>query len=338
MSAPIPFNDLSRHAPGVLAELESAVTRVVRSGWYVRGPENAALEAELSEYLGVAHTALLANGTDALELALAALGVSPGDTVLTVANAGSYTSVATRLLGAEPVYCDIDPVTMLASPDTVRAAFDALAVPPKVIVVTHLYGALAPIAEIVQLADERGIPVLEDCAQSLGARVAGRHGGTFGAIATTSFYPTKNLGGMGDGGAVFTDDSQLVERVRSLSQYGWSSKYRISLPRGRNSRMDEMQAAIVRALLPRLDAANDRRRSIHSRYESSGSSTMKLVNRASESFIGHLGVAVVDASDRERAQAYFAERGISTDVHYPIADHRQPIQAQSKAWSRRATP
>jgi dTDP-4-amino-4,6-dideoxygalactose transaminase len=318
----VPFNDLSRTTPELAGQIADAVARVIASGWFVLGPEHDAFEQELGAYVGVEHAVALGNGTDALELSLSALGVSAGDTVMTVANAGGYTSVATRLLGAEPVYADVSPETLLLSVDTATAALDALPRAPKVLVVTHLYGAMAPIADLVELAHSRGIAVIEDVAQAIGARAGGKAAGTFGDIGTTSFYPTKNLGALGDGGAVVTSNAELAEAVRSLRQYGWTSKYRIGRARGRNSRLDELQAAILRVKLPHLNAMNERRRAIHSRYEEASSGALRIVNRSSESFIGHLAVGV--AADRDAARAAFDVAGVRTDVHYPIPDHRQP--------------
>lgn len=318
---PVPFNDLSRTPPQLASEIADAVARVLASGWYVLGPEHDAFERELAAFTGAGHAVALGNGTDALELSLSALGVGVGDTVMTVANAGGYTSVATRLLGAEPVYADISPETLQLSVETATAALDALAISPKALVITHLYGAMAPVRELVDLAHARGIAVVEDVAQALGARLDGRAAGTFADLGTTSFYPTKNLGALGDGGAVFTSDPALADVVRSLRQYGWTSKYRIGRARGRNSRLDELQAAILRVKLPQLDAANEHRRRIHARYELSSSPALRVVNRGSESFISHL--AVVVAEDRDVARAAFDAAGIRTDIHYPIPDHRQ---------------
>ena len=325
----IPFNDLSRSSPERLAEIEAAVARVLASGWFVLGPENRALQSELETYLGASDVVLLGNGTDALELALAAVGVGRGDFVLTVANAGAYASVAARLLGATPIYCDVSVETMLATADTVRLAIESAEVVPRAIVVTHLYGAMAPIVEIMAVAREYGIPVVEDCAQSIGARVGGRQSGTFGDIATTSFYPTKNLGALGDGGAVFTNNHELAESVRSMRQYGWDSKYHISHDHGRNSRMDELQAAILRAKLPHLNAWNERRRQIHSQFERASGGRVRVLNAASESFTAHLGVVVVE--ERAEFRNAMTVAGVATDVHYPIPDHRQDFPSDPPA-------
>ncbi|MEO5921639.1 MAG: DegT/DnrJ/EryC1/StrS family aminotransferase [Pseudolysinimonas sp.] len=326
---PIPFNDLSRFAPDVRARIDAAVDRVVSSGWFVMGPEHDAFEAELAAYLGVAHAVLVANGTDALELAFAALGVQPGDSIVTVANAGGYSSVAARLLGAEPVYVDIDAGTHQATALGVREAIEGAPTPPRAVVVTHLYGGMAPVAEIVAVAREHGIPVIEDTAQALGATFEGRRAGSFGDIATTSFYPTKNLGALGDGGAVVTSDPVLAATVRRMRQYGWEGKYNIAHARGRNSRLDELQAAILRERLPELDAWNERRREIHRRYEAAVSSGARLVNTAGESFIGHL--AVLETDDRDAVRDRLLALGIRTDIHYPTPDHLQPLIAREHA-------
>ncbi|MBN9629083.1 MAG: DegT/DnrJ/EryC1/StrS family aminotransferase [Actinobacteria bacterium] len=327
-STHVPFNDLGRGTALLRAEIDDAIGRVLESGWYVMGPEHNALESELSEYLGVSNTVLVGNGTDALQLALLALGVEADDQVLTAANAGGYTSVAARTVGAVPVYTDVDPATLLVGVEQLDAAL-ATGIDPKVVVVTHLFGSAADIAPIVEWAHARGIAVVEDCAQSLGAVRDGKRAGSFGDIATTSFYPTKNLGALGDGGAVFTSDDELAARVRQLRQYGWESKYRSTLPGGRNSRMDELQAAVVRVKLSHLDEWNERRRSIHARYEAAiGSGRARLVNRSGSDYVGHL--AVVEVEDVEAARAVLDDLGIRTDVHYPIPDHLQPIASADR--------
>ncbi len=325
-SAPVPFNDLKRGTESIRTELDAAIARVVSSGWFVLGPEHDALESELAAYVGTSHAINVGNGTDALELGLAALGVASGSLVLTVANAGAYTSTAARLLGAEPVYVDVDPETHLMSAATLEAALEQCGDVPAAIVVTHLYGALAPMDEILAVAARHNIPVLEDCAQSLGARANGTMGGAFGHIATTSFYPTKNLGALGDGGAVMTNSDELAARVRQMRQYGWASKYSIEAAHGRNSRLDEMQAAILRIKLPLLDAGNQRRRDIHAVYEAavtagSQATQLRLVNHANERFIAHL--AVLESDDHEGARSALHAAGVKTDVHYPIPDHKQ---------------
>ncbi len=318
----VPFNDLGRGVRAIRSELDAAVARVLDSGWYVLGPEHDAFESELAASLGAAHAVGLANGTDALELGLLALGVGRGDLVATVANAGGYTSTAVRKIGATPVYVDVDEHTLQMSPQSLRELLAASATVPKVVVITHLFGNVGELVELAAIAREAGARVLEDCAQSLGAVVDGKAAGTFGDLATTSFYPTKNLGALGDGGGIVTDDADLAARVRRLRQYGWESKYAASTPGGRNSRLDELQAAILRVRLPLLAAGNDRRRDIHRAYEAADRSGL-LVNAAGPSYVAHL--AVLRTPDRDAVREAFRAAGVLTDVHYPIPDHRQVV-------------
>jgi dTDP-4-amino-4,6-dideoxygalactose transaminase len=312
-----------------MAKIKAAIERVLASGWFVLGPEHAGFGTELAQYLGVSQTVLLGNGTDALELALAAVGVVEGDQVLTVANAGAYATTAVRLLGATPSYCDVSPDTLLMTGETLSTALASLDAAPKAVVVTHLFGAMAPVAEIAAIARAHGILVVEDCAQALGARTSGRMAGTFGDIATTSFYPTKNLAALGDGGAVFTNNPDLANSVRQMSQYGWESKYHIAHDHGRNSRLDEIQAAVLRVRLPLLDSLNGRRREIHARYQQGSSQTARVVGSASESFIAHL--AVLTTQDRNGVRARLRDQGVSTDVHYPVPDHWQNFPSRRPA-------
>lgn len=319
-----PFNDLGRGTQKIRSEINSAVARVLDSGWFVLGPEHDALESELAAYVGVKHAINVASGTDALELALAAVGVERGDYVVTVANAGAYTTTALLLLDAIPVYSDVDLATQLMSVEKLREVLEICPEKPKAVVVTHLYGALAPIREIVEFAHSKGIAVIEDCAQSLGAELTTGRGGSFGDISTTSFYPTKNLGALGDGGAVFTNHDEYASSVRRMRQYGWESKYSIGFAHGKNSRLDEMQAAILRVKLPLLDEMNEKRRVIHRQYESVITESGCMVNSAqSDAFIGHL--AVMTTPERDHARRHFDAFGIMTEIHYPIPDHHQKI-------------
>lgn len=317
----VPFNDLSRSVTPIRSQIDAAIDRVVSSGWFAMGPEHNAFEAELAAYVGVRHAVNVGNGTDALELALASLGVGRDSLVLTVANAGAYTTTALRLLGADPIYVDIDPLTMLMSGATLRRALMACPEAPQAIVVTHLYGAVAPMNEICAIAQEFNVPVLEDCAQALGANLNGAKAGSLADIAITSFYPTKNLGAMGDGGAILTNSDELADAARRMRQYGWETKYDIRHDHGRNSRLDEMQAAILRVKLPLLDSVSSRRREIHSIYAAANQDRVSFVNTANESFVAHLAVVTTDHRDDVRSQLLSA--GVSTEVHYPIPDFQQ---------------
>ncbi|MGH8420467.1 MAG: DegT/DnrJ/EryC1/StrS family aminotransferase [Pseudomonas sp.] len=301
-------------------DFTASIKAVLDSHWYVLGTEVTRFEEEFASYVGVDHCISVANGSDALELALRGLGVVSGDRVATVANAGFYGSTAIHAVGATPVYADVDPVTLTLCKESLSAVIAATQ--PAVIIITHLYGQLANVEEIVQLASEAGIPVLEDCAQSHGARRNGKQAGSFGTIGCFSFYPTKNLGALGDGGAVVTSDEKLATRVRQLRQYGWEKKYQVALPGGRNSRLDEIQAAILRIKLPLLDRWNEQRRSIAQRYNAAFAKLdLDLPPSVAEDYVAHL--YVVRVKDRAGFAAALKDKMISTDIHYPIADHRQ---------------
>lgn len=320
----VPVNDLSRAVVAHRAELDSAIGRVLDSGRFVMGPEHDAFEHELAEYLGVREAVGVANGTDALRLALLAAGCRPGDRVVTVANAGGYTSTACRALGLEPVYVDVDPHSLLMTARTVR---DGLREAPRAVVVTHLYGAMADMPEIMAEVAPSGATVIEDCAQAIGARSDGRAAGTFGRLATLSFYPTKNLGAIGDAGAVVTSDTAAAELVRSLRQYGWAEKYRAVHPGGGNSRLDELQAAILRARLRHVDADNEARRRIHRAYaDALDGSRHRLVHDAGPAFVAHLAV-MTSQLGRDEVRERLRRAGVMSDVHYPTCDHRQPLVA-----------
>ena len=314
----VALNDLLRQTTALQSEISAAVSRVLASGWYILGRECAGFEAEFAACCGVAHCISVANGTDALELALRSLGVGPGDRVATVANAGGYSTTAIRAAAAEPLYIDIDPSTMNMS----AAALAARITPAvRAVVATHLYGRMADLPALLAVTGRLAVPLVEDCAQAHGAAMGGKKAGSWGALACFSFYPTKNLGALGDGGAITTNDENLAGRVRSLRQYGWSSKYQCG-EYGRNSRMDEMQAAILRAKLPHLDSWNNRRRQIAAIYSNALADQPVECPRAfGEDYVAHL--YVIRSRARNQFRAALKERGIATDVHYPVPDHLQ---------------
>ena len=325
----VPFNALGRNAEQLKPSLMAIFEDFLDSGQYILGTNHEMFEAELSAYVGVSHGIGCANGTDALQLSMRGLGITRGDEVLTAANAGGYASTAVNLIGAEPVYADVDAETHLLTPSSIEAAIKEEKLNPKAIVVTHLYGAAANIQDIYAWAKERGMLVIEDCAQSLGARDGTEMTGSVADVATTSFYPTKNLGGLGDGGAILTNDSSLAKKIKQLRQYGWSSKYHSEAKGGTNSRLDEIQAAILRLKLDSLDSLNTRRKEIHSRYVSAAPN-LKFVNRSSGKFIGHL--AVIETSNRSEFVNHLDLNGVSTDIHYPTPDHMQPNRRNLRSW------
>lgn len=306
-----------------LVDLCAPLKRVLDKHWYVLGTEVESFEKEFAAYVGLTHCVSVANGSDALELALKALGVGSGGQVVTVANAGFYASTAIRAVGAAPIYVDIDPISMTICPKALAECLDAK---PDAIVVTHLYGRLADIETLAAMAREAEVPLIEDCAQAHGAKRSGRLAGSFGDIGCFSFYPTKNLGALGDAGAVVTDDARLAARIKQLRQYGWGQKYQVLLPGGCNSRMDELQAAILREKLPFLDHWNDQRRAIARRYNESFVHFGLQLPAIGEDYVAHL--YVLRLAERESFIAALAARGVSTDVHYPIADHHQPAYSE----------
>ncbi len=317
---PVPLNDLSRSWVATSVEVREGLLRVLASGWYVHGPEHAAFERELASFLDIPHAVGVANGTDALALALLAVGCGRGSEVVTAANAGGYTSVAAARLGCGVVYADVEPDGLVMTPETVAAVIGPAT---RAVVVTHLYGNVADVEGIGEVCRPKGIAVVEDCAQALGATRDGRRVGTFGDAAAISFYPTKNLGAAGDGGAVATRDDGVAASVRSLRQYGWGRKYEVERANGMNSRLDELQAAVLRVGIRHLDDLTAKRQAIVRRYRAALADTpARMVSGSTDPFVAHLAVARFAARDTARDALRAA--GIATDIHYPIPDHRQP--------------
>ncbi len=324
----IALNDLARHHAPLRAELDAAIARVNDRGYYILGPEGEAFEREFAAYCGAAACVAVGNGTDALELALRALGIGAGDEVATAANAGGYATTAIRAAGATPLYVDVDDATLGVDADSLA---QRITPGTRAIVVTHLYGRMAEVDALARIAREREVPLIEDCAQAHGAARAGRKAGTFGVLGCYSFYPTKNLGALGDAGALVTGDTALAARIAELRTYGWRGKYRVAASGGMNSRMDEVQAAALRVKLPRLDAWNARRREIARRYRASiANPAIALPPEPDASDVVHL--YVVRARARDALRAHLAEAGVATDVHYPVPDHRQA------GWNGTASP
>jgi dTDP-4-amino-4,6-dideoxygalactose transaminase len=316
----IPVNDLAREAAQTRSAVRAAAMRVLDSGWFVLGREVERFEREFAAYCGSRHCVGVANGTDALELALRAAHVRPGQRVATVANAGMYASAAILAVGATPLYVDVEPEHLLLDPAALAGLEPG---DVQAIIVTHLYGCMADADAVMARARELGAVVVEDCAQAHGAMRSGRRAGTTGALGCFSFYPTKNLGAAGDAGAVVTGDDEMAAELRRLRQYGWTSKYRATSPGGRNSRLDEMQAAILLAKLPLLDGWNARRRAIARAYsEGIRNAHIDVASRGADDDVAHL--YVVKADQRDALRSHLAAHGVGSDVHYPIPDHRQP--------------
>ncbi len=322
------INDLSLHNSAIAAALHNAAGRVIDSGWYAMGPEVTAFEKAFAAYCGAADAIGVANGTEAIELALRAVGVDCNDEVITVANAGFYSSTAIRAIGAKPVYVDVLENNFLMNPDCAAAAITPKT---KAIIVTHLFGQLADMNPLCALAKKHGVALIEDCAQSHGAQAEdGKRAGSFGDIAAFSFFPTKNLGALGDGGAVVTSNTALAVRVRSLRQYGWTSKYTVADSGARNSRLDEMQAALLSVKLPLLDGWNEKRRVIAKRYaEKIQHASVRVPDVAGVDHVAHL--YVIRCLQRDALKKHLQDNGIATDVHYPVLDYHQPAASAAYA-------
>lgn len=303
-------------------EIDQAIARVLDRGRYILGEETAAFEREFAAYLGVRFGIGVGSGTEAIHLALRACGVGPGDEVITVSHTAAATVAAIELCGATPVLVDIDPRAFTLDPARLPAAITPRT---KAILPVHLYGQSADLEPILDIAHRAGVRVIEDCAQSHGATYRGKRTGAWGDMACFSFYPTKNLGAIGDGGLVATDDPQLAENARLLREYGWRQRY-VSEIGGWNTRLDELQAAILRVKLRALDADNARRRHLASLYDElladSPVSTPQAMPYGQHVY--HLYVVRSPSGRRDELQAFLRERGIGTLVHYPVPIHLQP--------------
>jgi dTDP-4-amino-4,6-dideoxygalactose transaminase len=315
----LPNNLVAMHQ-ALQDEIEAAVLRVLRSGWYILGPEVEAFEQQFAAYHQRAAAVAVANGTDAIELALRAAGIGQGDEVITVAHTAIATVVAIERAGAKPVLVDIDPQTYTIAADAVEAAITPRT---KALVPVHIYGQTADLTRLVAIAEKHHLLLLEDCAQAHGAKWQGRLAGTFGQVASFSFYPTKNVGAYGDGGAVLTDDLQMAERLRRLRNYGQKSRYH-AIERGMNSRMDEVQGAILAVKLCYLDAQNAERQRQAALYAAQLHAVPALTLPYGQTDANHIyHLYVIRLAQRDALQRALAEHGIQTLIHYPIPIHRQ---------------
>jgi dTDP-4-amino-4,6-dideoxygalactose transaminase len=313
------------------AEIDAAVAKALASGWYILGEEVKGFEAEFARFVGVGHGIGVANGTDALEIALRALGVGPGDKVATVSHTAVATVAAVELVGAAPVLLDVDPERYTMDADElaeVLAREKIAAVMP-----VHLYGQPAAIDRIVQLCDAAKVPVIEDCSQAHGAMLGNRQVGAFGKVGCYSLYPTKNLGAFGDAGIVVTDDAGLAQRIRELREYGWRERY-ISATAGMNTRLDELHAAMLRVKLRHLPADNARRRAIAAIYDAELRHIGKPAVAAGATHVYHQ--YVVRHRHRDGLRQRLKAMGVGTNVHYPAPVHRQPAYEGRVALGPRA--
>jgi dTDP-4-amino-4,6-dideoxygalactose transaminase len=316
-----PAADLARHREAILA----AIAGVIDRGAYILGPEVARFEELMAERLGLSGTVGVASGTDALVLALAALGIGPGDEVITVSHTAGPTVAAIRMVGAVPVLVEVDPATFCLDPKALPAAVGPRT---KAVIAVHLYGHPAALEDIVAVARPHGITVIEDCAQAQDAAVNGAIVGSIGDVSCFSFYPTKNLGAIGDGGLVTAREGTLVERLRRLRTYGWTAPQFSEIPNGRASRLDELQAAILRVKLQHLAQDIERRRVIARAYNEAFAH-LPLDRPLEQPGFRHVyHLYVIRCGERDTLAQHLKERGIMTARHYPYPVHQQPGLAQ----------
>lgn len=318
----IPILDLSPEIDELWDDLNAAIQRVMRSGHFIMGPDVVAFEQEAAEYLGVKHAVGLNSGTDALIIGLRALGIGAGDEVITTPFTFFATAESISTVGATPVFADIDPDTYNIDPEQIRATITPRT---KAIMPVHLYGNPCAMDEIMAIAEEHKLLVIEDCAQSFGARYKGRQTGTIGHVGAYSFFPSKNLGAFGDGGMLVTNDDQVADMARMLRAHGSRKKYHNEMI-GYNSRLDTLQAAILRVKLPHLDKWNEGRRRVAAIYNELLNDVPGVVTPVlSEGHVFHQYTVRFLTADRDEVQRKLEAEGIGTMVYYPIPQDQLPI-------------
>ena len=301
-------------------EIDNAITRVLDSGRYILGEEVKAFEQEFSQYIGVKYGVGVGSGTDALTIALKACGIGHGDEVITVSHTAVATVAAIELAGATPVLVDINPDTYTLDPDSIKKA---ITIKTKAVIPVHLYGHPADMDSINDIARDCNLYVIEDCAQSHGAQYNNKKTGSLGDIAAFSFYPTKNLGAIGDGGMVVTDDIKLAEKATLIRQYGWKERNNSIMP-GMNSRLDELQAAILRVKLHFLDINNIKRRRVATQYKMYLQSPNLVIPYENREAFHVYHQYVIRTTKRDELKKYLTKHGIDTAIHFPVPVHLQP--------------
>jgi|tagenome__1003787_1003787.scaffolds.fasta_scaffold20883464_1 dTDP-4-amino-4,6-dideoxygalactose transaminase len=319
----VPLFDTSTPVAPLRERIEAAILGVLDDSRYILGPNVAAFEQEFAAYLGARHAIGVANGTDALTIALRAMGVGPGDEVVVPSFTFYASAEAVPPTGAKPVFCDVDPETMMVTAETVKAA---LTPRTKAVVAVHLFGNVAPVAEIEAL----GVPVLEDAAQAAGSMLGDGHAGALGTAATFSFFPSKNLGAFGDGGAIVTSDDEIADRVRMLRFHGSRDKVTYDYV-GYNSRLDDLQAAILRVQLPELDRWADGRRAAGRAYEEAGLADVVTLPSPAPGASPAWHLYVVRSERVDALEAALREAGVGVKAYYRVPVHRQPAMRELAA-------
>jgi len=320
-------SDLKANYAAYRDELREAALRVLDSGWYIGGSEVEAFETAFAAFAETDYAVGVASGTDAIILAVRACGIGPGDVVLTVSHTAVATVAAIELAGATAALVDVDPETFGMDPSALRAACESLADGHagqlKAVLPVHIYGHPVDLVAIQQVVAEYGLSLIEDCAQAHGARLNGQRVGSFGAMGTFSFYPTKNLGALGDGGAIATNDPALAAQVRLLKEYGWQERY-VSHITGMNSRLDPIQAAMLAVKLAHLDDENATRREIAARYTAALADTPLILPACADNVEHVYHQYVIQHEQRDQLQQFLRDRNIGSLIHYPVPVHKQP--------------
>lgn len=311
-------------------EIDAAIQDVLQKGRYILGEETTRLEEEFSDFIGVAYGVGVGSGTEALHLALAACGVTAGDEVITVSHTAVATVAAIELIGARPVLVDIEPDYYTLNPESLEEVINRKT---KAIIPVHLYGQPANLEPILDVSKRHNLFVIEDCSQAHGAIYQGKRVGAWSQVACFSFYPTKNLGAIGDGGMVVTDDDALARKVRLLREYGWRVKFKSELP-GWNSRLDEIQSAVLRVKLKHLEEDNDLRRHCATLYREGLKSCDVALPKVRSGCTHVYHQFVVRSPRRDALQKFLVDRGIGAQIHYPMAVHQQPAYCKRLRSSR----
>ncbi len=317
----VPAFDLSRQYAAIKPEMDAAIAGVLAEGSFILGENVTAFEDEFAEYCGVYHAVGVGSGTEALHIALLALGIGAGDEVITVPHTAVATVAAVELAGARPVLVDVDPQTMTMD---ARLVEDKITRRTRAILPVHLYGHTADLDPLLALARRKNLALIEDCAQAHGAEYHGKRAGSLGIVGCFSFYPTKNLGAYGDGGMVVTSDVAVARRLRLFREYGWEQRYVSSVRGGVNSRLDELQAAILRVKLRHLDEWTNARRARAAQYNEAlaGSAVLTPVEKSFARHVYHL--YVIRSQRRDALRQYLKDNGVGTAIHYPVPVHLQP--------------
>ena len=302
------------------SEIDAAISRVLDSGWYILGKEVKAFEEEFANYIGVAHGIGVGSGTEAIHLALASCGIGQGDEVITVSHTAVTTVAAIELAGAKPVLVDIDSDFYTIDPEKIESAITPHT---KAIIPVHIYGHPADMDPIVEIAGKYNLKIIEDCAQAHGAKYKGKRVGSIGDIGCFSFYPTKNLGALGDGGMVVTNNEKLAEKAKLLREYGWAERY-VSHIAGWNTRLDEIQAAILRVKLKHLDEDNSKRICLAETYNAKLRNTDLILPKKRENSTHVYHLYVIRSKERDKLLSFLKGKGINASIHYPVPVHLQP--------------